>query len=198
MNILYRPAAAEVQPWQHFVLEGVGWGIYDKLLELLSDRPLQLNYDWRKLELLSPYPAHEVFKEFFSQFIDVLADVLSILYKALGSTTFRRKDSQRGPEPDACFYLVRAARVRSWRVIDLTVDPPPDLAIEVELSPPEADRMGIYAALGVPEPWRFNGETLRVCSLGPDKQYKDSSHSVNFPYLPVADVLPILERAYDT
>jgi Uma2 family endonuclease len=197
MNILHQPLNVP-GPRQRFVLYGVGWRTYEKLVGLFQEQHLQMNYDRGTLELMSPYPPHEVYKTLFGYFVSTLADEFAIPFKCLGSTTLRRENVQRGLEPDQCYYLTSAGKVRNWWTLDLSVDPPPDLAIEIDISPPELDRMSIYAGLGVPEVWRFDGEALHVCRLGEDGKYSEVPQSVHFPFLPIAEVLPVLIRAGDT
>ncbi len=98
-----------------------------------------------------------------------------------------------GLEPDQCYYLGSAARVRSWWTLDLAIDPPPDLAIEIEITHSATDRMHIYAALRVPEVWRFDGERLIVNRLRRDGAYRVTRRSVELPYLPL-DEVPMLFR----
>jgi Uma2 family endonuclease len=106
-----------------------------------------------------------------------------------GSTTFQRDDVERGLEPDECFWIAHEAVVRALHEIDLSVDPPPDLAIEIDISPSRLDRPRIYAALKVPEIWRFNGEDLHVELLQSDGTYRPSETSAAFPFLPVVELL---------
>jgi len=87
-------------------------------------------------------------------------------YKSGGSTTFRRRDLEAGIEPDRCFYIQNQPALRGKRTLDLSIDPPPDLAIEVEISERLLDRVGIYERLGVPELWRNDGKRSRVMLLG--------------------------------
>ena len=136
---------------------------------------------------------HEVYKVLFGRLLDMLMVELDVPMKALGSTTFRREDVEGGLEPDQCYYLGSAARVRSWPALDLAVDPPPDLAIEIEVSRRAANRMRIYAGLGVPEVWRFDSERLVVNRLRRNGGYVVVPRSVELPFLPV-DEVPALFR----
>jgi Uma2 family endonuclease len=179
---------------QRLVVRGVNWQTYEKVLEAFEDRPLRITYDRGNLELMSPLPIHEVYKCLFLRLLDELSDVLDFPMKACGSTTFRREDLDRGLEPDECFYLANRSRVRSWARIDLTIDPPPDLAVEVDNTNSSLDRMGIYAALGVPELWRFDGETLKAHELM-SGVYAHRPHSPTFPFLPLAEIVALLHQS---
>ncbi len=103
-----------------------------------------------------------------------------------------------GKEPDACFYLVNEPLARGLREIDLEIHPPPDLAIEIELTNPLSDALRVYAALGVPEVWRCGGDTLRFLHLQADGTYLEREVSRNFPDLHVHDVLTRLAAAEQT
>jgi Uma2 family endonuclease len=195
MNLLHQPRLPEPGAPQQFLLQGTNWQTYEKVLEAIGDRPIRVTYDRGNLELLSPSPIHEIYKRLFGRLLDVLAEELDVYFKACGSTTFRREDLDRGLEPDECFYLACGARVRDWRTIDLTQDPPPDLAIEIDITSSSLNRMGIYAALGVPELWRFDGETLQVYQLGVDGAYSPRPHSLAFPLLPLAEVVSLLQQS---
>jgi Uma2 family endonuclease len=104
---------------------------------------------------------------------------------SFGSTTFLRKDLERGLEPDECFYLSSAEKIHDQKSIDLQFDPPPDLAIEIDVTSHSGRRMSIYAALGVPEVWRFDGEAVTVLCLQGDGSYSVTEQSAVFPFLPM-------------
>jgi Uma2 family endonuclease len=197
MNIIHRPeTTARPAPAQHFVLHDLGWDDYEKILAVVGKRPVRVTYDRGSLELMSPLPIHERYKRYFGLLLSVLAEELGIRISGMGSTTFRRRDADQGLEPDECFYLASAARVRDWRVLDLAVDPPPDLAIEIDITSSSLDRMAVYAGLGVPEVWRFDGETLQVNRLARGR-YKRSPTSAALPFLPMNEVVPILHRGVE-
>ncbi len=106
----------------------------------------------------------------------------------VGSTTLNRQEVDRGLEPDEGFYLGQLERVLDPDRIDLDVDPPPDLAIEIEITRSALDRVGVYGALGVPELWRFNGQTLRVLIRQEDGSYRESPTSAAFPDVAMDEV----------
>jgi Uma2 family endonuclease len=197
LNLLQHPAAAGLEPRQRFVLHGIRWEGYEKLLDLLGE-VVRMNYYRGTLEIMSPYPIHEVLKTLLGYLFAILTEDLAIPMKALASMTYRRPDVEGGIEPDLSFYLTGAARVRNWRVLDLMIDPPPDLCVEIEISRSVVDRLGIYAALRIPELWRCDGETLQAWRLREDGQYEPCPHSPSLPFLPLEEVLPALERSLDT
>ena len=142
---------------------------------------------------MTPSLDHERFRHLLGRVVDVVTEELLIPCISAGSTTWRREGLDRGLEPDECFYLANTGRVRGKK-IDLRVDPPPDLAIEIEISCSALGRMGIYAALGVPEVWRYDGETLQVERLQDDRTYATSDRSLSFPFLPLDDIVRFLQQ----
>lgn len=182
-------------PEQRFLLQSIDWQTYDGFLRLLGDRSIRLTYDRGQLELMSPSYEHETYAYLLGRFLDLLTLELNLPMKAGRCTTFRRRDLERGLEADNCYYLKNAPRLFGRREIDLNRDPPPDLAIEVDLSSSSLDRMGIYAALGVPEIWRFDAETLRAYRLTPQGAYEETTESLAFPKLPLAELVPFLQRS---
>jgi Uma2 family endonuclease len=170
------------------VIRGVGWKGYQTLQKLVGDQPVRLTYDRGDVELMSPLPKHERKKSLLGQFVRILARELHIPVMPMGSTTFSRQDVDKGLEADESFYLGNLERVRDPNHIDLNTDPPPDLAIEIEITRSALDRMGIYGALRVPELWRFNGRTLRVMLQQDDGSYRQSQQSAAFPDVPLREL----------
>jgi Uma2 family endonuclease len=183
---------------QRIVFRGVDWQTYQRFRDAVGDRPVRLTYDRGSLELMSPTSPHEIYKKWFGRLLDVLARLLTIRIKACGSTTFAREDLGRGLEPDECFYLHSGARVHDWSAVDLAHDPPPDLAIEIDITSSSLNRLAIYAALGVPELWRFDGETLFIYHLGANGEYEQVQRSGYFPFLPFPELVPFLHQALQT
>jgi Uma2 family endonuclease len=192
--------AATVAPHvggDQFVLEGVSWQLYEMLLHELAEQRVFVTFDAGRLELMSPSPEHEWWKSLIGRLIEALALERSTAAEALGSTTFKRRDLAKGLEPDECYYLRGAGELRRKREADLTRDPPPDLVVEIDITPRAIDRESLYAALGVPEVWRFDGRTLSVLLLQPDGSYQAAEASAAFPTLRVADVQRFLSEAQD-
>ena len=186
--------ASALTPDQRFVVYDVDWSVYETMLQILGDRPApRLTYDGRNIELMSPSPAHESYKSEFGRLLEALAYDLNIPIRTGGSMTFRRSGVKRGLEPDECYWIQHEKMVRGKRDIDLEVDPPPDLFIEIDISPGALDRMAICGRLGIPEVWRFNGESLFIHVLRPDGTYNQQSTSICLPFLPVHELIPFLE-----
>jgi Uma2 family endonuclease len=173
---------------RRIVLRGVGWKGYQSLQRIIGDRPVRLTYDRGDVELMSPQPKHERKKSLLGQLVRILARELHVPVMPMGSTTFNRRDLDKGIEADESFYLGNLERIRDTDHIDLEIDPPPDLAIEVDITRSALDRMGIYSALRVPEIWRFNGRTLRVLLRTDDGSYRQSQRSAAFPDVAVSEL----------
>jgi Uma2 family endonuclease len=157
--------------------------------DALPDRPIRLTYDRGSLEFMTTSHVHEVLKKRLGRLVETLAEEFGLAVAPGGNTTFRREDVERGLEPDDCFWIAHERQMRARREWDPTRDPPPDLVLEIEISRSLLNRMGILAALGVPEVWRFDGERLRVNLLQPDGTYREAEHSPTFPTVPVDEIV---------
>jgi Uma2 family endonuclease len=181
---------------QRLVLHGLDWAGYEALLGVIGDRHLFVTYDRGMAELMYPSYEHENRSEVISKMITAIVDGLNIPIKSGGSTTFRSEDLDRGLEPDKCFWIAHELSVRSKRKIDLSIDPPPDLCVEVEMSSRLMDRVAIYAALGVPELWRDDGRHLRVFTLTHQGVYVQAEESPSFPTISPDRLNRYLDRAH--
>jgi Uma2 family endonuclease len=165
------------------LLHEVHWIEYEALLAHLPDNPrFRLSYDQGTLEIMTLSPRHERLKSLFAHLLAVLAEELNLNLVGLGSTTFRRTEAARGTEPDDCYYIQQAERMAGRDTIDLTIDPPPDLIVEVDITHPSLDKFPIYASLGIPEVWQHNGDTLQFFLLVGDR-YTQTPESSLFPVL---------------
>lgn len=181
-------ALDSVQGEQRFAIRGVTWGQYEQILAALGDHPQRLAYYDGVIELMSPGPWHETYGYRLGRMVDIVTEELDIPMKALGSTTLRRQIVQRGLEADRTYYFENARHLTGTDHLDLEATPPPDLAIEVEITSSILDKLSIYAGLGVPELWRHDGQTLRVFLLQADGSYAESPTSRAFPFLPMPDL----------
>jgi Uma2 family endonuclease len=172
---------------QHIVLEDATWELYDLLLRESGDRPIRINYDQGRLEMMSPLPEHEEVKTLIHDLIKVLIGELNIEVKSLGSTTFRRRDKAKGLEPDQCYYFESEKKMRGRKRLNLKTDPPPELVVEIDITHRSVDREPIYAALGVPEIWRWDGTRLECLELA-SNVYRVRTRSLVFPFLAPADL----------
>ncbi|MDZ8183592.1 MAG: Uma2 family endonuclease [Nostoc sp. ChiSLP02] len=170
------------------LIKGISWSGYKNILaELGENRSSRISYSQGVLEIMAPLPEHEVGKVIIGDLIKVILEELDIEFWSLGSTTFDQEKMDAGVEPDDCFYIENEAAVRGKDRIDLTVDPPPDLAIEIDIT--SRTRFNNYQLLGVPELWRWNGNKLEINVLI-DGKYIESNNSRIFPSLPIAQAIP--------
>ena len=153
-------------PDKGIVLDGISWETYARLLEeYQGGAGTRFTYDQGRLEIVVLSAKHEKYKDLLTLLVNVLADCLGIDLESFGSTTFRRADLARGFEPDACFYIQHAAQVRGKDELNLDIDPPPDLVIEIDVSHASLDKFPLYGAVGVAEIWRWNGEEVAIYGL---------------------------------
>lgn len=183
-------------PSNSVVIPDVTWDQYSRLGDVFGERQVRVTFDRGTLEIMTLSLPHESFNSILAELVACLADELGLPRVNVGSTTFKKKELDAGLEPDNCFYLDSSPRIRGKRSLDLDVDPPPDLAIEIDISRSSLNRLGIYAGLKVREVWRFDGETLEVRRLIGD-EYQLVESSPQFPCVPIAVLQAILRRSLD-
>ena len=150
------PLAPVIATEQRLVLYDVSWTTYKQLLLNYQDKSSpRFTYDKGTLEILMPSRTHEATSRFFEVFVSAIVEERELEIHSIGSTTNKREDLQRGAEPDTGFYLQNAALVPSVGDIDLSIYPPPDLVVEIDVTSPSLDKFPIYAEMGVPEIWRY-------------------------------------------
>lgn len=156
--------AAQAIPKKRVALP-VDWAGFQTILAALGERrSARLTYYNGILEIMTPLEAHEHSSDLIGDFVKILVEELGLTIKSMGSTTLRREDLERSAEPDRGFYIANEPRVRG-RIVDLHTDPPPDLVVEVDMIPTDIDKNALYAELGVPEFWRYNGQVWRIYVL---------------------------------
>jgi len=167
-------------PEQRVFFHNISWERYEKILESLGDdRAARLTYDRGTLEITMPSEPHENASEIIGIFIRILVFELGMKVKSMGSTTLNYPELEKSAEPDKCYYIQNQSLVAGKKV-DLKKDPPPDLVVEVDISYSNIDKPSLYAAMGVPELWRYNGEVLRIYQLQ-DGRYVEVENSPTFP-----------------
>ena len=181
-------------PGEQLLMTDVSWQMYEEILEELEKHPgSRINYSQGFLEIIFPLPEHEDDKVMLADFVKVLLEEIDIEFRSLGSTTFKRETMKQGLEADSCFYIENEAAIRGKKRIDLAVEPPPDLAIEIDIT--ARTRLNNYQALGVRELWRFDGTQLEI-NLLREGQYVRALESPHFPGFPLIEALPeYLERS---
>lgn len=174
-----------VPPGHRVLFHDVSWQEFEAILEELGEkRAARLAYSKGTLEIRVPLPEHEVNKETIGDMVKILLEELEMERECFGSTTFKREDMVAGIEPDNCFYIQNHAQMIGRDRLDLTVDPPPDLAIEVDVT--SKTQVSAYEALGVPEIWRYENRKLQIYVLQAGK-YVESQTSPTFPNFPVIE-----------
>lgn len=169
----------EIPPGQRLLLREVSWSQFESILnELGEQRGTRIAYDRGWLEIMTPLPEHEADKEILGDLLKALLEELDVEFLTLGSTTFKNAAMLKAIEPDQCFYIQNEAAVRGKKRLDLTVDPPPDLALEIDVT--SRTHPDTYAALGVPELWRRSRGEISVYCLQ-DGDYVEVNASPTFP-----------------
>jgi Uma2 family endonuclease len=178
----------QVPPGQRVILQDITWQEFESILEELGEhRAARIAYDNGLLEIMAPLPVHEDDKEIIGDLIKALLEELDIEFRSLGSTTYKSEAMLKGIEPDQCFYIQNEPAIRGKKRLDLSIDPPPDLALEIDVT--SRTHRSIYAALKVPELWRFENGTLQINILRLNA-YEESPESSIFPNLPLTEVIP--------
>jgi len=178
----------QVPPGQRVELQDITWREFESILEELGEhRAARIAYDNGLLEIMAPLPVHEDDKEIIGDLIKALLEELDIEFRSLGSTTYKSEAMLKGIEPDQCFYIQNEQAIRGKKRLDLSINPPPDLALEIDVT--SRTHRSIYAALRVPELWRFENGTLQINILRQDC-YEESPESSIFPNLPLSEAIP--------
>ncbi len=179
------------------VLQGIGWEGYETILRIVGERRSpRLLYRLGDLVMMSPSRPHERRSERLGLFVMEIATGLRISCCPTAMTTFQREDLDHGIQGDKTFYLVNEPRIRGKDLIDLTVDPPPDLVIEIEVTHSAKEAVAIWSQLEVPEIWVYKEKagTLRILARGENGSYVDSKTSVSFPFLHSIEIAEWINR----
>jgi Uma2 family endonuclease len=171
----------------------VDWEGYQTIRATLGERrAAQLTYHNGILEISTPLEAHENSSGLIGQFIEILTKELNLNIKTMGSTTCDRPELRAGAEPDQGYYIANEPLVRG-KTVDLNVDPPPELVVEVDITHTDIDKNALYATLGVPEFWRYNGQVLTIFLLQ-GKGYNEIEQSPTFPDVSKEKLYEFLSR----
>jgi Uma2 family endonuclease len=185
----------EVLPGERLVLRDVGWHEFEAIVESLSSpRSSRIAYTKNRLEIVMPLAEHEDAKEIISDLLKTLMEELEIEFRSLGSTIFKKPDDH-GLEPDQCFYIKNEAIIRGKKRLDMTIDPPPDLAIEIDIT--SRTYPNIYAQLQVPELWQFEQGLLSIKVLE-NGEYINVAESPNFPGFNLIQIIPDFLKQSET
>ena len=187
MTVKTLPNKILAKPEETIQLSGISWQTYIALLtELSTQRRLRLTYNRGILEIMAPSPDRERYKQTLGRFVETIAEELEIAIEPLGSTTLKLP-SLSGAEPDKCFYIQNLNAVKGKKRLDMQQDPAPDLVVEIDITSSSASRLQIYAALNVPEVWRYDGNSFRIDVLK-NRQYVPSDISLAFPKISMLEI----------
>ena len=186
--ILANPATSA--PAQEMIaLDNVSWELYDMLLDETSEQHVRITYDNGRMVIMSPLPIHDLVKGFLGRLIEMATLEWNIPLRSYGSTTWKRQDLAKGLEADESYFIQHEQAAQGLKYDwDSAKMPPPDLVVEVDLRHIPIERSKIYAALGVPEIWRFDGEKVEFLLLNASGQYETISHSHALARISSADV----------
>jgi Uma2 family endonuclease len=180
---------------QRVVLRDVTWDLYERMISEIIDQPGKRVAYWDgALEIMVVSSAHEYLNRMLARLVEVAAEETGRDLLPSGSTTFKRSDLHAGFEPDSSYYLENAPAVRGKKQIDLAVDVPPDLVIEIDLSSDSLDKLALFAALGIQEVWRYSKQRVRMLRLAGGK-YVETARSGVLPPLTVEAADRFLERS---
>jgi Uma2 family endonuclease len=188
-------------PTQNIQLSGITWQTYETLVAEFSHRQVRLKYNGGNLEILEPSPQHQFYQTIIGRFVETLAEELGLNIAAVGSTTFNRPELSIA-EPNECFYIQNFCAIKGKTSIDTNENLPPDLVVELDLTSFWENSLQVYADVGVPEVWIYNGERLIVNKLE-NRAYvscdslRDScaSRSLAFPTVHILEIVEFLHQA---
>jgi Uma2 family endonuclease len=171
------------------LLMKVDWETFEKWLDETMDtrRLPRISYSQGWLEFMVPGVEHEDDRSIIGDLVKILLEEMDIEFRAVASTTLRSSKAQKAVEPDECFYIQHEAAIRGKKKIHLDLDPPPDLAIEIDIT--SRTHFDNYEKLGVPELWRFDGQELKIFVLE-NGSYYESQISQQFSQLPIKQIIP--------
>ncbi|MGB7057427.1 MAG: Uma2 family endonuclease [Geitlerinemataceae cyanobacterium] len=175
-------------------LHGLTWQGYQQILTALpQSRAARLTYDRGVLEISMPLEEHENSGRLIELFIRILVVELGMKMKTMGSTTLDREDLDRSSEPDNAYYIQNQPKV-AGRTVNLKTDPPPDLIVEVDITHTDIDKKRLYASMGVPEFWRYNGQEISIYQLV-EGEYQEFDRSPTFSAIEKSELYQFLEKA---
>ncbi len=178
------------------ILSDVAWETYDQFVQETMDITANPRFYYEKeCLLIMPLSAeHESINRVIASIVDSLAEEFQINSRCLGSSTYQRQDIERGFEPDSCFYFENEPKIRGVKRLDMMIHPAPDLIIEVDITSLSTNRQSIFAAFGVPEIWRFDGEKMQILKLETSK-YTEISNSLALPKVTSEKLTEFLQKS---
>ncbi|HLG15657.1 MAG TPA: Uma2 family endonuclease [Blastocatellia bacterium] len=193
-TLSYREIASQLPTGAVVTLHDVSWEEYESLLEELGEAAgMRVSFNEGTMQIMTLSPEHEKYARFFEKLLAVMSLRLRINILSFGSATMRKKKSEKGNEPDGCFYVQSASAIGNRMHIDFAIDPPPDVVVEVDIHHDSKDKRPIYAALGVPEIWRYDGVKFSIDHLQ-QGEYVSVQQSVALPVLTASALGEFLGR----
>lgn len=175
--------AGTIEPEGLITIRTASWELYELLLRDLGQQRIGVTYDDGIMVLASPVPAYARLKKLIGRLVELATLELRIPISSFGATTWKRKDLAKGIEAEDSYYIRNEPKVRGRTDIDLTRDPPPDLAVEIDPTVFPVDRLRVYAAIGVPELWRYDGHLIGFIRLMPGGVYAGIDKSDALPFI---------------
>jgi Uma2 family endonuclease len=178
------------------IFHHLNWHGYEQILQAIGEsRSAHLTYDRGTLEITMPLEEHEFYRELIGLFIRILVVERGLKIKTMGSTTLVREGLDRGAEPDNAYYIQNQPRV-AGKMVNWQQDPPPDLVVEVDMTHTDINKIALYASMGVPEFWRFNGQVWRIYQLQ-GEHYQEVEMSPTFGLVPKSKLYDFLAQAQE-
>lgn len=195
MSVTIPIQAIELTPGSHISIHNISWQDFEEILTNLGEkRNTRVAYYQETLEIMSPLALHERPHRIIADIVKVILDSQGREWDDFGSTTLKRPQIA-GIEPDTCFYIQNANRVKGCINMNLSIYPPPDLAIEAGVT--SKTTLNAYIAIGVPEVWIYKERQLTINILN-ENSYISSSTSLVFPNLPIIQLIPqLVQKAID-
>jgi Uma2 family endonuclease len=179
---------------KRLTFRNLDWQAFKQIQHLLAERTrARFTYDNGVLEITMPLEGHERSARLIERFILILVMEMGMKFKTMGSTTLDREDLLKSAEPDNGYYIQNYILVADHE-INLNIDPAPDLVVEVDITHTDLNKNALYASLGVPEFWRFNGRKWQILQLV-DGAYLECDRSPTFPIIEKPDLYQFLETA---
>ncbi|PSO49036.1 MAG: hypothetical protein BRC33_08050 [Cyanobacteria bacterium SW_9_44_58] len=179
----------QLTPGSQIAISNISWEEFQEILEEFGEtRNIRLCYYQNILEIMSPSASHERIHRIIAYIIITILEHQQRDWEDFGSTTLKYPDIA-GVEPDSCFYLQNAHRARNIINLDLTQVPPPDLAIECDVTSKTA--ISAYQTVKVPEVWIYDEGNLRIYQYIKG-EYQKTLKSLAFPDFPINEMIPYL------
>jgi Uma2 family endonuclease len=191
----YMDAIEHLPEGATLVLQQFSWADYQRLLEdVMGRNRLRVTYDRGRVEIMATLSEHEKYSAFIDALVRAFSDQFDLNLELYGRTTWSREALDRGVEADSCYYVTNAARIIGIRRINLDLDPPPDIVVEIDITNESLSKFSIYAALKVPEIWRYDGRNIYFYGLS-EESYPKLSESRTLPSLTPAMLVDAIEQS---